>query len=81
VSALRLYKKHDKASLLALMDQVSKDPANRAPEGSLFIHTKAAGKKLDDIAQAITWHIGDEREAAGKPVSVDGYSGRQTNRR
>lgn len=81
MSALSLYKRHDKGALLALQESVCADPANRAAPGGLMIYTKEASKKLADIAQAITWHMADDREAAGRPVRADGYSGRQSNRR
>lgn len=81
MSALTLYKKHDKAALLALQERVCAEAANRAPPGGLMLYTKEASKKLADIAQAITWHMADEREAAGRRVPTDGYSGRQSKRR
>lgn len=80
-SATVLHKRHSKAELLEQMQAIEADPANKNPDGEVFRFNAAARKRLDAIAQAITFHLADEREAAGKPVPCDGYSGRQTNRR
>lgn len=79
--ALKLYKKHTQAELLALQAGIEADPANRNPQGSFQIYTERARRQLSDIATAITHHLADKRATAGNPVPVDGYSGRQTNRR
>jgi len=81
-TAVRLYNKHSKAELLDLARSIETNDDNREPPGT-SIHTlkPAARKKLAAIAQAITWHLADDRKRAGKPVLVCGYSGRQKNRR
>ena len=79
--ALNLYKRHSQADLVSMQAMVASDPANRNPDGGIFIHTAQARRKLDDIAQAITFHLDDSRTAAGRPVPTDGYSGRQSKRR
>lgn len=80
MSALSLYKKHTQQELIALDEATSADPANQAPAGGIYRHTPKARKLIADIAQAITWHMADAREAAGNPVKVAGYSGRKSNR-
>ena len=80
--SLALYKRHTKLELLAMMHDVTSDPANLAlPGQGIYTHTPAARKKMDAIAAAIAIHMADERAAAGRPVPVAGYSGRQTNKR
>ena len=81
MSALQLFKKHKKAELLKLSNDVEQGPKNQAAPGSLFRFNPDARKKLADIAQAIAWHMEEERAAAGNPVSTCGYSGRKSNRR
>lgn len=81
MTAIRLYKKYSKEQLLLLQDQISGAPENRNTDGSMFLYTAQARKKLDAIAQAITFHLADQREAAGMPVPTCGYSGQQQNRR
>lgn len=76
-----LYKRHSKAELLALQEQVEQDPENKAEAGSIFLHSGRARKLLENIATAISYHMADERAARGSPVPVSGYSGRQTNRK
>ncbi len=80
MSALSLYKKRTQQELITLDAATSADPCNQAPAGGIFRHTSKARKLLEEIAQAITWHMEDTREAAGNPVKVTGYSGRNTNR-
>lgn len=79
--ALNLYKKHSQAELLGMQAAIASDPANRNTAGGIFLHTAAARRRLDDIAQAITFHLDDSRTAAGRPVPTDGFSGRKSNRR
>lgn len=83
MSALRLYKQFDKAALLSQSAALDADPANQTDpaQGSIHRLTPAARKKSSALAQAIAWHMEDERKAAGRPVPVAGYSGRLTNRR
>lgn len=46
----------------AIREAIESDPANRAPEGSTYIYTSQARKRLDDIAWAVTNKMA--REAA-----------------
>lgn len=80
-SALALYRRYDKAALIAQMSGVESDPANLQPGPSIHLLTPAARKRSAAIAQAVAWHMEDERKTAGRPVPTCGYSGRQTNRR
>lgn len=79
MTALRLYKKHNKHELIEMARQIAEDAQNHAPSG---IHRllPAARKRLAAIDQAIAWHMEDDRKQAGRAVPVCGYSGRQTNR-
>lgn len=79
--ALTLYQRHTQAELLQMQADIGADPANRNTGGGIRIYTAAASRKLADIASAITHHLSDKRAAVGNPVTADGYSGRQTNRR
>jgi hypothetical protein len=74
------YKKYSKAELLQLTSEIEGDPGNKETEG-LFLYIKPARKKLAAIAEAITWHLADERELNGKPIPVSGYSGRNSKKR
>ena len=80
MSAISLYKKHSKAELVAMDGQVSADPKNKNVAGGIFLHTPAARRLLNDIGQAITFHLADERTKAGNPVPCAGYSGRKSNK-
>lgn len=80
MNAITLYRRHDKAALLAIQAAIMSDPGNRNTSGGLYIYTPRARRKLDAIAVAITMHMDDERNAAGDPVSQDGYTGRQSKR-
>ena len=79
--AVNLYRKHSPAELVAMQEAIRNEPANKMPPRSLYLYVPKARKKLDAIAQAITFHLQDKREAEGRPVAADGYSGRQSNRR
>jgi hypothetical protein len=79
MSAIKLYNKYSMAQLVSMDADVSNDPKNRNPPGSILIFNAAATKKLRNISQAITWHLADKRKTAGNPVPVCGYSGRNTN--
>mgnify|MGYP001284775592 CR=1 FL=1 len=83
MSALLFYRKYDKATLISLSASLDADPANQndASLGSIHRLTPTARKKSEAIAQAIAWHMADERKTSGCPVPVAGYSGRQSNRR
>jgi len=78
--AVSLYQKHSMAELVELRERITSDPANQQT-GSIYLYTPKARRKLNAIDQAITWHIKDNREAQGRPVPTEGYSGRQSNRR
>lgn len=82
MSALLFYRQYNKATLLSLSECLDADPANQNDPslGSIHRLTPSARKKSDAIAQAIASHMEDERKVAGRPVSVAGYSGRQSNR-
>lgn len=80
MNAVALYKKYSMAELVELRERITSDPANQQT-GSLYIYTPKTMKKLHAIDWAITWHIRDKRAAEGRPVSSEGYSGRQFNRR
>lgn len=83
MSAIRLYQRFDKPALVAMSQALDADPANRPDPalGSIYLLSPAARKQSAAIAQAIAWHIEDERKVAGCPVPVAGYSGRSSNRR
>jgi len=80
--AVRLYRKHTVAELVALQEAITSDPASRnTKQNSIYLYEPKARKKLNDIARAITYHLKDTREDEGSPVSTEGYSGRQSKRR
>lgn len=80
-AAHSLYKRYDQAALLRMQAAIEADPASRNTAGGIFIYEAKARKTLSDIAEAITMHMADRRAQAGCPVVVNGYSGRQQNRR
>lgn len=55
---------HSFDDLRRLREQIEADPRNRNPVGTLWIYTKAAQKKLDAIAWAITYKLAEARKAA-----------------
>lgn len=69
--------------LLALQQAIESNPENRRPPDcdSIWLHTKQARKKIDEISRQITSNLENRRKALGLPINTDGYSGRQTNRR
>lgn len=67
------------ADLCALRRAIEHDPKSAAPSG-LHAYTLAARRKLAAIDQEITAVLAEQRAAAGRPVPVAGYAGRQTNR-
>lgn len=75
-----LYRRHDQEALLRMSAQIEADPENSAELGSIFLYSAAARRKLADIAQAISFHMADTRERAGRPVPTAGYSGRKCNK-
>lgn len=80
-AAISLYKKHSQAELLAKQAAVMADPSSRNTQGGIHLYTPKARRMLTNIAEAITFHLADNRAAAGRPVTTDGYSGRKQNRR
>jgi len=42
-------------------EQIQRDPRNRVRDG-IYLYPKNVRKKLDDIAWAITYHLGDRKE-------------------
>lgn len=80
MKAVALFRKYTMAELVELRERITSDPANQQT-GSLYLYTPKAMKKLNTIDWAITWHLRAKREAEGRPVSSEGYSGRQSNRR
>jgi hypothetical protein len=59
--------------------EISTNPDNQETSNdSIYVLTPSARKKLNAIAQAIAWHMEDEREKSGNPVPVSGYSGRKS---
>lgn len=79
--AHRLYKKYSKEELLDLDRSITADPANKATDGGIYLYTSTARKKLRAIAEAVTFHLADQRAASGQPVPTSGFSGRKQNRR
>ena len=81
-NALSLYMKYDKATLVDMLKRLDEDPANLTPADSDSIHllTPKSRQRSAAIAEAISYHMSDEREAAGNPVPTCGYSGRQSKR-
>ena len=67
-------------SLIATRRAIEDDPASKNPPGGAYIYTAKARAKLAQIDRQITALLAEERKAAGRPVPVDGYSGRQSKR-
>jgi hypothetical protein len=67
--------------LVLLSQAIEQDPRNQNPPGSLNLYTAAARRKLSAIAWAITANLAESRQRSGRPVTADGYSGRQSKRR
>lgn len=68
MNAITLYRRHDKAALLAMQAAIMADPDSRNTSGGLYIYTPAARRKLDAIAVAITMHEAeDKRPLRGLP--------------
>lgn len=65
--------------LIALRRAIEDEPKNRTK--GLWMFSKSARKKLDEIDRAIAHNIREQRIASGRLVDDSGYSGRQTNRR
>lgn len=79
-AAHKLYEKHSQDELVAMQEAICADPASKAQSGQLRIYTAAASKRLDAIAQAITWKLEDKRRTQGNLVPTSGYSGRNSNK-
>lgn len=47
--------------LIALRKKIEGDPKSKNPKGGFNIYTKAAKKKLDDIAWAITYKLQEKK--------------------
>lgn len=68
-NATRLYRENTADQLVALAASLRDNPANANPAravdpgASIWLYTKETHRRLDAIAQAITWHLGDAREA------------------
>jgi len=68
--------------LLALIKLIEDDPKSLNPDKkSLYKYNPLARRNLDKLARAITENLRIKRESEGNPVSADGYSGRQSNKR
>lgn len=80
-AAYSLYKKHSQEALLTMHASIAADPESRNKAGGIHLYEPKARRMLGAIAEAITMHMADRRAAAGRPVTVDGYSGRKQNRR
>lgn len=80
MSAISLYKNHSKQELLDMDSRVMADPASKNPAGGVFLYTPKVRTLLANIAQAITWHMEDQRKKDGNPVQTAGYSGRMSNK-
>jgi hypothetical protein len=67
--------------LADMVNAIANDPANRMPEGSFYLFTPSARRKMDTLDWRITHLMLEKRAAEGNPVVSDGYSGRQSKRR
>lgn len=52
-----------------------------ATEANRESPSKARSKRVDDVRWAIYYKTSEMRKERGDPVSMEGYSGRQTKRR
>ncbi len=59
---VKLYKKYSIAELEAMIHKIREEPSNLNPKGGIYIYTKKAMKKMDDISWVITWHLTDIRK-------------------
>ena len=64
---------------MKMREAIEADPAN-AGEG-IYLHSAKARKKIDAINLQIAHNTAVKRAAEGRPVAVDGYSGRKSKRR
>lgn len=71
---------HSIEEWVAMAQAIENDPANASKDG-LYLYSKPARRKLATISAAIAFQLAEKRAEAGNPVTVAGYSGRQTNRR
>lgn len=78
MNPVRLYERHTMPELVTMAQYLRDDPANR--DEGLYLYTPQTRRKLDAIAQAITWHLADARAARGEPIVSNGYSGRNEKR-
>ena len=76
--ATRYYEKYSLKELEKIMQEVTDNPANKNPEkNSIYIHSKNARKRMDDISWAITWHLRDLRIVRGEKINEEGYTGKK----
>jgi hypothetical protein len=68
--------------LIELQRQIeTENPITEKRYDEIFLYPKAVRDKIEDIAQAITWHIIDAKKKAGTYKEAAGYSGSKRNRR
>ena len=67
--------------LLAKIEAIESDPKNHNPEGSFYLYTAAARKRLDKLRMAVASNIRAAKIARGEYVNDEGYSGRNSKRR
>ena len=78
--SFKLYNKYTKEELLAMAKLIEVNEENHETDKkSIYKFKPDARKRLDEIAQAITWHMEDARNLSNNPVAVSGYTGRKTN--
>lgn len=69
------------ADLHAQIEAIRTNPKSQARDEGIYLYTKSARKKMDNLAWEITARIEEMQRAKGDFVAVSGYSGRQSNRR
>ena len=67
--------------LEAMIMAIHNDPKNKGEDGSIFLLSKSAMKKTEDIAREIAHKIRQGKIERGEYVNDAGYSGRKSNRR
>lgn len=53
------YKKYSVTELSAMAAKIKADPKNKSSGDTIYLFTTKATKRLDEIAQAITFHMQD----------------------
>lgn len=66
--------------LLAEIKIIEDDPKSKDTSDHLWIFTKIALRKLDDLRRKVASNIREERLSRGQKVNDSGYSGRKSNR-